>query len=241
MKPTLMLVLAALPFAACDLPAPDEAAQEIGSSPSALKANPDPWVDFDRVGFYPFTSTLPSTLIPANTIVDGTYQGYGVTLSCAGPGCGSAHVYTGPVSNGTNGVTVFAPPSFTMFDERWGKVRATFTTPRTWASVDARAIQGAEGLGTPQAKPWLRAYDSIGTLIGTVEYPSYGAPGWGSWQGLLFNAGTARIKYIEFASYAPSNGPSVYGEFDNVLCNGDPLPMRMIGPERTAAFGGGVP
>jgi hypothetical protein len=160
-------------------------------------------------------------------MIDATYSANGVSFTCVA--CTSGHAYAlTAVPN--NAVSLFAPPSLPFFDARWGAVKASFTTPRSWVSIEATAVLPPEWLTTPVAKPWLEAFDAQGNIIlqngsAAVYYPlSYGQTGYGTAQTLTVSASsTQKIAYVLFSSQAPGSGTPVYGQFDNLRFNTDLL------------------
>lgn len=229
MKRVLLLALATFPLIACG-GAVDES-EEVSSSAADLSLSATDWlIDFDQVlpvpGWPGFGS---ATAIPANSIIDNSYAGYGVTFSCVQ--CTSGHVYARPSSAGSNGASLIDPNAsvFGFFDARFGAVRAEFTTPRSWVSIEARPILPAEFVGTPINMPWIEAYDANGTFLSKTLYPiAYGQPGWGTAQTLTINVGSAVIKAVRFSSRAIVGTPPVYGEFDNLRFNGDPIVLTPV-------------
>ncbi|HET7540026.1 MAG TPA: hypothetical protein VFK05_09140 [Polyangiaceae bacterium] len=220
MKQTALLLtfLASLPLGACTMATGEvEGGEESSSTTEPVLTyikNPAPTViDFDR-------DPAQATIVDG-TIVDTTYASLGVTFSCMG--CASGHAFARAPGRSGNGVSVFASPTFNLFDARFGGVVATFTTPRKSVTIDALAVLPVEYLGTPVAKPWLQAFDAAGHVIGsTAYYPAYGTTGFGQWQTLRIDDPTGSIKSVRFSSQHFNDSPAVYAVFDNLTFNTDP-------------------
>jgi hypothetical protein len=224
MKRLLLLALAALPLVACG-GAVDEAEDSASSNAELTLPASDRLIDFDQVLSVPAFPSFGSTPVVNGSIVDGSYTGgYGVTFSCVS--CTSGHAFARVISSGNNGVTLIDPASsfLPFFDARNGALKAEFSTPRSWVSIEARPVLAPEFAGTPVGMPWLEAYDSNGTFLSKTLYPiTFGQAGWGSVQTLTVSSTTAAIKFVRFSSRAVAGTPPVYGEFDNLRFNGDPL------------------
>jgi len=152
------------------------------------------------------------------TVVNATYQTWGVTLSsiaCTSSGCASAPAFARRSSgtNGSNNVSLFQTGS-SIFDARFGAVEASFNQAKSTVSIDAQATVFAEQLPTPVARPFIEAYDAAGNLLTRTYYPTYGSPGFGSWQTLTVSA--PGIRRVRFSSQAPGGTSPVYGSFDNL-------------------------
>jgi hypothetical protein len=220
MKQTALLLtlLASLPLGACSMAPLDSESgsnEQIGSTSDELMwwvANPAPTlIDFDL--------TPAQAAIADGTVVDTTYTSLGVTFSCIV--CTSGHAFARSTGRTGNGVSMVASPIYAAYDSHFGAVRADFTTPRSWVSIDVLAVMAPEFKGTPTAKPWFEAFNAAGQLIGsTVYYPAYGSPGFGQWQTLRIDDPTGSIKFVRFSSQHGS--PQVYGKFDNLSFNTDP-------------------
>jgi len=155
------------------------------------------------------------------TIVDSTYASWGVTFTCVA--CSSGHAYARSQGRTGNGVSLVPSPFASGFDSRFGAVRADFTSPRSFVSIDALGTPVTEPLNQVQVRPWLEAYDATNTLISRVYYPAYGTPGFRQWQTLRIDAPAANIKYVLFSSQYFAGYPAVLGAFDNVTFNTDPI------------------
>lgn len=222
MKHTALLLplLASITLGGCAMNTSDAESGSEEQSSSAKEplmyyvANPTPTViDFD--------SDPTGAPIADGTTVDATYNSLGVTLTCIV--CTSTHAFARSPGRAGNGVSLFAYPNIPLYDSRNGAVRAEFSTPRSWVSIDALAVLPPEWAGTPTARPWLEAYDAAGNKLGsTVYYPAYGTSGWGQWQTLRIDDPTGSIKFVRFSSQHFNNSPSVYGSFDNLTFNTDP-------------------
>ncbi len=208
MRNLLLIACIALPLSAC-AGAVDE--NESGNGTTAEQKDdltiilPDGLLDFDEVN---------GTPIPNNSIVDTTYSASNhVTFAVP-----NGHAYARLISSGNQGVS---PITVAFFDERDGTVTATFDTPRTWVSIDAAAVLPFEYKPPVTNRPWLRAYDANGNLVGEKFYPiAYGQPGYGTMQTLtVTTAPWAQIASVRFSSEHISGAP-VYGEFDNLRYDG---------------------
>jgi len=242
MKTLLHVALAALPVIGCAGAIDGEGSQPEGtsaSSESELSYTVNYLVDFDH--------DPSGNPIPDGTIVDNVYAAWGVTFSgilCTpGAGCTSGHAYARADFGGNNIVTP-VPPGLTtghyeaQFDAGIGVVRADFTTPKPWASVDVAPIVPGEPVVSPSdaQKPWFEAYDASNVFIPpTIYYPftfsGSAGPGFGSQQTLKVNTAAANIKWVRF-SVVPRVGIAwpVWGIFDNLRFYGystkPPCPLQ---------------
>ena len=215
----LVVLLASISLGGCAM-TPAEAGDSGEESSSTTEplmwyvSNPDPTViDFDR--------DPAQAPIADGTTVDATYSSLGVNFGCIV--CSSGHAFARSPGRTGNGVSLIASPILPLFDARAGAVRAEFTTPRKWVSIDVLAVLPVEYKGTPIARPWLEAYNSAGTKIGSaVYYPSYGSAGFGQWQTLRIDDPNGDIRAVRLSSQAGGGTPSVYGVFDNLTFNTDP-------------------
>jgi hypothetical protein len=233
MKTTLLVALAALSVAGCATAVDGEGSQADGTlsaseSDVALGVPTAFLVDFDH--------DPSGNPIADGTIVDSVYSAWGVTFSgilCM-PACTTGHAYARTDTTGNNVVTMI-PPGLTPpahyeieFNALNGGVRADFTNPRIWASIDAVPIVPGEPVVSPSdtQRPWFEAYDATNHFLPpTIYYPftfsGSTGPGWGSPQALKVNAGTSNIKWVRF-SVVPQSGMAwpVWGMFDNLRFNG---------------------
>jgi hypothetical protein len=153
----------------------------------------------------------------------------GVTLSgikCTpGMGCVTAHAYAQSSVLPESAPNVVSQDALdTIFEARYGAVRADFATARSWVSIDVMPVlTAADWIVPPTSQPWLEAYDANNTMIGRMYYPiSYGSANWGSYQTLRVDAGSARIKWVRFSVQPPgTNTAEVFGSFDNLRFNSD--------------------
>jgi len=109
-----------------------------------------------------------------------------------------------------------------FFDVRWGAIEATFSSARSWVSVDAKPLVPPEFLDPVIAAPRLEAYDAQGQLLGKKLYRAlYGALAWGSVETLRIDApGIARVR---FSSQHYTGSAAVYGLFDDLRFSNEPL------------------
>jgi hypothetical protein len=231
MRTLLLIACAALPLVACG-GAADDTEGAASSSDALTWPARDQWVDFDQVLASPIFPTLGSTPVANGSVVDTAYTGYGVTLSCVV--CTSGHAFARALSNANNGVSLVDPQTSVLpyFDARNGAVIATFNTGRSWVSIDAAPVLPPEFKGTPVSMPWIEAYDANGNFLAKTLYPiAYGQPGYGDAHTLTVSSGSASIKSVRFSSRYVSGTPPVYGTFDNLRFNGDPIVLTPIARE----------
>lgn len=211
MRNILLVACAALPLMACAGAVDEsETTGEQGEAMTLPRATA--LIDFDQVG---------GTAVAADSIVDTTYNGMGVTFGCVV--CASGHAYARSIVNATQGISLISPQASILpfFDARDGAVTATFNSPRTWVSIDAAPVLPPEYLGTPTNMPWIEAFDANGNYLSETLYSiAYGQPGYGNPQTLTVSASSAVIKTVRFSS-RHSSGPAVYGTFDNLRFNTD--------------------
>lgn len=223
-----LLTLAALSLAACG-GAPEDR-NPTGTNDSELQFPSSALINFDQATFNSPQLGLITYYLSDGALVDTTYSG--VTFNCIV--CSSGHAYARYSTGfGSNGVSLFAPPTLPFYDARFGAVQATFATTKRWVSIDARAVLPPEYAGTPVAKPWIEAYDANGAFLTRAYYPlNYGDPGYGSVQTLTVSTSSALIKSVRFSSQHFSSSPSVYGEFDNLRYNLEvirlPVPIQKL-------------
>jgi hypothetical protein len=231
----LLTLLASLPLGACAMaPTDTESGSEEQASSTTeplmyYVANPPPTViDFDR--------DTTQANIADGTTVDATYSSLGVTFTCVV--CSSGHAFARAPGRAGNGVSLFASAAIPVYDSRFGAVRADFTTPRTWVSIDVLAVLPPEYAGTPVAKPWFEAFNAAGQLIGsTVYYPAaYGTAGFNQWQTLRIDDPTGSIKFVRFSSQHFNSSPSVYASFDNLSFNTDPYWINLTPIQKPIIF-----
>jgi hypothetical protein len=223
----LLLTMLTLPLGACAMaPADSEGGEEQTSSTSNellwYVANPAPTlIDFD--------TDPKGAAIADGATVNTTYTSWGVTFSCIV--CSTGNAFARKPGRWGNGVSMVASPVFPGFDSHLGAVKAEFTTPRSWVSIDVISSMAPEWLGKPTARPWFEAFDAAGQMIGsTVYYPAYGTTGFGQWQTLRIDDPKASIKFVRFSSQHGS--PQVYGLFDNLTFNTDPYWVEVTPVER---------
>lgn len=170
------------------------------------------------VGLIDFDVTPSGIPLADASVVNTTYQSWGVTLSsisCSSSGCAPASAFARRSAgrNGTNSVSLFQT-GLSIFDARYGAVEASFSQGKSTVSIDAQAVVFPESLSTPVARPFIEAYDAAGNLLTRSYYPAYGSAEFGSWQTLTVNA--AGIRRVRFSSQAPGGTTPVYGSFDNL-------------------------
>lgn len=169
-------------------------------------------------GLIDFDITPAGLPLADATVVNATYQTWGVTLStilCTSAGCAPAPAFArrSAGTNGSNNVSLFQT-GLSIFDARYGAVEASFNQAKSTVSIDAQAVVFPEQLSTPVARPFIEAYDAAGSMLLRTYYPAYGSPGFGSWQTLTVSA--PGIRRVRFSSQAPGSSTPVYGSFDNL-------------------------
>ncbi|HKO49393.1 MAG TPA: hypothetical protein VJV79_16795 [Polyangiaceae bacterium] len=214
----LLTLLASLPLGACSMaPLDTEAGSE--EQTDSTSAPLMWWVSDPAPTLIDFDLTPAQAAIADGTIVDTTYTSLGVTFTCIV--CSSGHAFARATGRTGNGVSMLASPLFAAYDSHMGAVRAEFTSPRSWVSVDTVPIIASELYSAPSARPWLEAFNAAGLKIGsTVYYPAYGTPGYGQWQTLRIDDPTGSIKSVRLSSQ--HGAPMVYAKFDNLSFNTDP-------------------
>jgi hypothetical protein len=161
------------------------------------------------------------------TVVDSVYAARGVTFSNPLGGSVFARNGSGFAPSAPNVVSIFSTgfPDYSAF---YGAVDATFSTPKTTVSIDARPVATFEPLGTPRDRPFLEAY-SGSTFLGRVLYagalPTNGRDV-GPTETLTFTSPTANITRVRFSVQQNQGGPRISGLFDNLgfspcACAGD--------------------
>ena len=171
-----------------------------------------------------------------NPIADGTkldvvqpYASWGVTFS-ADLGGPPGHVFarkdlgaeTPPNVVSVNDVNLTA-----HYNASVGAVRATFSTPQRWVSIDTLPQTAVEALGCTYNQPYIAAFDVNGNYLPNSEvvYPipycdasGNRNPAWGaSWYSLqIAERPTADIGSVEFSVQVTQQGFSVFALFDHL-------------------------
>jgi hypothetical protein len=109
-------------------------------------------------------------------------------------------------------------------------VQAEFATPQRSVSIEAAAARVPEGLGTPQNRPYMQAFDANGALLTTVYFQGAlpGAGGTTPYETLTYTSATANIKKVLWSVQQGQPGPTVYGYFDNFVYTTSGSPTSRI-------------
>jgi YD repeat-containing protein len=232
MRNAFVVALATLPLLACNVAVDDGAPDDnVGTSQSEL-ANPYPTsylIDFDH--------DPSGNALADGTIVDTVYTStLGVTLSsiqCApGQSCTSgqhAFARSSVAPNTAPNVISIDATSVPVFDARFGAIRADFASPRVWVSIDVLPVPYvADAIGAPDGQPWIQAYDASGALIASVHYTGLSTdPDYFTYHTMKVDAGSARIKWVQFSVHPSSGGAeALFGEFDNLRFNSNTIIQR---------------
>lgn len=161
--------------------------------------------------------------VASGTNINTQYAASGVTFGCFNGT--SSNQCTGNVfaassvlaQSPSNVISLTSTGAGALVDERFGYYRASFSSLQSSVSIDARAILPPEHLGPTTNEPFLQAFDSGGSILGTVSYlGNVYAEGW---ETLTFTSGSANIAFVAFSSFSSSGHP-VYGLFDNLTFAG---------------------
>ena len=154
--------------------------------------------------------------VPNAKVINTWYSANGVTFS--NPIGGNIYARTSSTNASTPNVVSVFQTGVPAFNALYGAVDATFTTLQKSVSIDAAALRLPEGLGTPQNRPFLEAYDSNNVFLGRVLFqgPLPGAGGITPFETLTFTSASTNIKKVRFSSQQSQPGPSVFGFFDNL-------------------------
>lgn len=186
-----------------------------------------------------FTPVAHAALINFDNVSDGTVinTSYaGVTFSNPRGGNVYARNYSGFAPSSPNVISIFAtglPP----FDASFGAVDATFSTPQSIVSIDARPVGPVEFLGSLLNRPYLEAY-SGSTFLGRILYagalPTNCCFDVGPTETLTFTSTSNNITRVRFSSQQSQTSIHTYGLFDNL--NYSPVPV----PAAVWLFGSGL-
>ena len=210
-------------------------------------AAPAATVDFDYEEI--FRNPLPPLFFPLSdgAKIDTTYGYLGITLGCfngtvplsnlcanaATGGDAFARASAAPAS--APNVVYLSQSGVPEFDERYGYIKASFANPVSAVSIDAQPRATLElGLPVVGNRPFLQAFNSAGTYLGTANY-SYGTCNPNTtqcpWQTLTFTRPQGDIKFVAFSSAIGLGGAYEYGQFDNlktyVDTDGDGVPDNL--------------
>ena len=152
--------------------------------------------------------------VGSGSIINTHYSGSGVVFECVScANGGGPSVYAGSsafAASASNVVTVFSA-GFPNFRDTYGTVRASFLSPMTFVSIDARTGPSGE-FGSSTDFAFLSAYDSANNLLGSVSNSAFG-----SWSTLALS-GIGNITHVLFSQTSTASGVNA-SLFDN-LCFG---------------------
>jgi len=203
------------------------------------------------VHFLPIISEINFDVVPSGTVVNAHYPG--VTLQAVplknqnpGPNFGSVFASSAfdqhMADTPPNVVTIDGPPHAAGFDEAGGGIRATFVSPQSYVSIDARPIvyTGEFLKPDPSAVPYMSIYSvpikllnnmQLVHLIATAYFPlSTVDQHFESWQRIQFSSSspTPDIGSVVFSSVNAGVGAPVYGLFDRLrFCPHLPAPITL--------------
>ena len=185
--------------------------------------------------------------VSSGTVINTHYSPQDVAFSCVACTSGSAFAIMTPFAASSPNVVSLHNWTSTFAGEE-GAVKAQFTTPQGYVSIDARGVEALEILGAHQEKPFIQAFDSSGNYLETVYYPyEYGNPNWGTWQTLTISRAATDIKSVIFSSrnnlVEHPGGVSrmyggIYGEFDNLRLAGENLTCPTTASAQSATGAG---
>jgi hypothetical protein len=187
-------------------------------------------INFDGVA----DGTVVNTLYPNVTF---SYVGCSTCSLGAGPDI-YARAMTGAAS--PPNVVSFFSTGLPFEDNRWGAIKASFSSLQSSVTIAALGILPPEFLGPQLNKPYLQAFDSTGHVVNEALYPFvFGDANFGTWQNLTVT-GTGNIAYVWFGSQTGAAGHT-YGAFDNLTFNGDTPPTPPPAPFALPPGGGTDP
>ena len=106
----------------------------------------------------------------------------------------------------TNTITPF-------FGGDFGGIRATFTKPQKFVSIDALPSVPPESGGTPVARPFLQTFDAQDHVIDTI----FGDPNNETWQRLESLSSSVNISSAVFSTEPSNGGVQVSAAFDRLV------------------------
>jgi hypothetical protein len=175
------------------------------------------------VGFA--ASSLPAALINFDDASDGTvlFQRYsGLTIT--NPIAAGKNIYarnSAAAPSAPNVASVFST-GLPMFDETYGIVQIRLDTPAKTVSAALRAVGPGEILGTLVSRPYMIVFNTSGSPITTLYYPSSSLPTTGGFAlgptvNLSYTSASANIRWVQLSSEPPAGGNSTYVLVDNFL------------------------
>jgi PEP-CTERM motif len=176
-------------------------------------------INFDGVA----DGTVVDSLYPNVTF---SYVGCGTCFAGAGP---DIYARAMPGAASPANVVSFFSTGLPFEDNRWGVIKASFSSLQSSVTIAALGIEPPEFLGPQLNRPFLQAFDSTGAVVGEALYPFVsGDTGFGTWQNLTVT-GAANIAYVWFGSQTGAAGHT-YGAFDNLTFNGGTPPTPPPAP-----------
>jgi hypothetical protein len=183
--------------------------------------------------------------VPSGTMIDQHYTPNGVTFTAPATNTvPSGDVFAGNRSSSaaeTPRNTVSISPQGDAFNESQGLIRATFATPKSYVSIDARPVISAmDNTTVPEEnKPYIRIYGPVLTppggpqlaaLLAVVYFPlRVTDANFDSWQSLPYvsPAASPNIMSVVFSCGHTGIGGSVYSFFDHLAFSDHP-PSRLF-------------
>ena len=202
---------------------------------ASMEASAAPTVvafDFYRIDRpFPFSPLILP--VSDGEIVNTLYANLGVTFGCfdgtngllnlclatlgGGPG-GTAYGRSSASARSSPNVVYLSSAGAPYFDERFGYLQASFTSPVANVTIDALPVSPPEGFTVTVNRPFLQAFNAQGGFLATANY-TYGTCNPNTtqcpWQTLSISRPANDIKFVAFSSYSSSGGIE-YGEFDNL-------------------------
>ena len=171
-----------------------------------------------------FAATADATnLITFDDVADGTvlfthYPGLTITNPIAA-GKNVYGRYSIDAPSPTNVTSVMAT-GLPFFDETYGIVQIRLDTPAKTVRADLRAVGPGEILGSLVSRPYMIVFNTSGSPIATLHYPTSLLPTTGGFTpgpttNLSYTSSSANIRWVQLSSEPPSGGNSTYVLVDN--------------------------
>jgi len=170
--------------------------------------------------------------VASGTVIDTAYTGSGVTFSSnAGSVYASDGYDTSDADSPPNVITISKPPQAAGFDESGGWIRANFTTPQLFVSIDAHPIfSGDDPKKAGTNTPYLKIFgvpivlpppinQGPAPLLAWFNFPlSSMDPNYQSWHTISYVSlsPTPNIGSVVFSSSHSGTGEPVYALFDRL-------------------------
>jgi hypothetical protein len=207
-----------------------------------------------HVSLLPFVSEINFDTAPSGTVINNHYPGVtfvalpGTMYANSGSVFSSDKLSLPPQAtpdSAPNVITINKPPVFAGFNEGEGIVRATFSSPQLYVSIDVLPKiweGGTDGPLSPAALPYLSAFGQpielkppqheIRPLLGTKSVGNNQDPQFETvWQRLEFvsTSPTPDIYSIQFSCFWSNPGRPVLGLFDRLrFSHVLPLPAKTL-------------